>query len=450
MAPKLTRVGFHWRATMQHDNVPKWDTWLKELEELGIGTLFIGHDASGMRNYDPITGKLDPRGIPTDARPGIEGMIGDLRSIGIEPALRIDTTGGIRPNSIPNRTLDGLAKAGVGHIQIWNEPNDDREWADREVPKDWAARSIAWALPPCRHGISLGLEMSLPPINPGADLNPFQLAVEQGAGELFERGLAINIHLYPFNRLTWKGKYYPYDDVNQQGEPLTDAEYSALDRYYWHGFPREYINQMRQEHAQPGATVMTDANGFLGWMVHEHHMKKTLGPNAAVPCRVTEMGPRPWQDLDKRYPRLTPEEHARHVILICRWLQDEIEIHGRKRPSWFKAGYFWIMGGKVLGDYSHIFEADTFYGDWEMGRRPAECNYPQTPIGHVPAIDAIKRLARETTPVPIPDPIPGPPPEPPPGPPPGPPPSPIAGQVLAHLQAAEGYLHEARRIVAGR
>ncbi|MCU0500896.1 MAG: hypothetical protein MUC51_03875, partial [Anaerolineae bacterium] len=153
MAPRLTRVGFHWRATLQHDNVPKWDVWLKEIEELGIGTLFIGHDVSGMRNYDPLTGKLDPNRIPTDARPGIEGMIRDLRSIGVEPALRLSEANGIRSGAIPNQVLDGLAKAGVKHIQIWNEPNDDREWKDREVPKDWAIKSIEWALPACRHGI---------------------------------------------------------------------------------------------------------------------------------------------------------------------------------------------------------------------------------------------------------------------------------------------------------
>ena len=56
---------------------------------------------------------------------------------------------------------------------------------------------------------------------PGADVNQFQIAVELGGGELFERRLAVNIHLYPFNRFTWKGKYYPFDDVNQGGEQLT-------------------------------------------------------------------------------------------------------------------------------------------------------------------------------------------------------------------------------------
>ena len=443
MAPKLTRVGFHWRATLQHDNVPNWDVWLKEIEELGIGTLFIGHDVSGMRNYDPATGKLDPNRTPTDARPGIEGMIRDLRSIGVEPALRLSDASGIRSGAIPNQALDGLAKAGVQHVQIWNEPNDDREWKDREVPKDWAVKSIEWALPACRHGMSVGLEMSLPPINPGADLNQFQIAVDLGAGELFECGLGINIHLYPFNRLVWKGKFYPYDDVNQRGEQLTVEEYQAFDRYYWHGFPRKHINEIRLRDAKPGATVMQDADGFLGWLVHEHHMQTTLGPNAAVPCRVTEMGPRPWQDLDKRYPRLTPQEHARQVVLICRWFQDEVEIHGRKRPEWLKAGYFWIMGAKVLADYSFIFEADTFYGDWEMGRRPPECNYPQTPIGHVPAVDAIKQLARETTPTP--DPTPGPTP----GPTPDPTPEPNAAEVMAHIRSAEDYLRQARQIIAG-
>ncbi|MCU0500764.1 MAG: hypothetical protein MUC51_03185, partial [Anaerolineae bacterium] len=104
-----------------------------------------------------------------------------------------------------------------------------------------------------------------------------------------------------------------------------------------------------------------------------------------------------------------------------------------------KAGYFWIMGAKVLADYSAIFEADTFYGDWEMGRRPPECNYPQTPIGHMPAIDAIKQLARETTPAPGPTP----------GPTPGPAPAPSATEVLAHIRSAEDYLRQARQIVAG-
>lgn len=442
MAPTLSRVGFHWRATRQHDTVPNWDMWLNEIVELGIGTLFICHDSGGMRNYNPLTGKLDPKGIPTNSFPGIEGMIRDLRAIGVEPALRLDP-GSIRPSSIPNPVLDGLAKAGVKHVQIWNEPNDDREWEDRKVPPDWAEKSIAWALPICRHGLSVGMEMSLPPINPGADLNPFKIAVEQGGGDLFEQGLGINIHLYPFNRLTWKGKFYPYDDVNQNADQLTEAEYAALDPYYWHGFPREYINELRQKDARPGATVMQDADGFLGWLVHEHHMKTTLGPNAAVPCRVTEMGPRPWQDLDKRYPRLTPEEHARQVELICRWFQDDAVIHGRKRPEWLKAGYFWIMGGRILGDYSYIFEADAFYGDWNMDRRAPEYNYPQTPNGHMPAVDAIKRLARAGAPTP--EPVPGPTPEP------TPEPTliPVATAVSLHLQNAEGYLRQAREITAG-
>jgi hypothetical protein len=32
---------------------------------------------------------------------------------------------------------------------------------------------------------------------------------------------------------------------------------------------------------------------------------------------------------------------------------------------------------QVLGDFSFIFEADTFYGDWEMGRRPAGATTPR-------------------------------------------------------------------------
>ncbi|MCX6031188.1 MAG: hypothetical protein NT169_18055 [Chloroflexi bacterium] len=425
MARKLKRVGFHWRATFQHDNVRDWDLWLAEMAELGIGTLFICHDASGMRHYDPITGTLDPNRIPRDAHPGIEGLVRDLLSIGVEPALRLSDVGGIRPGAIPNRVLDGLAKAGVKHVQVWNEPNDDREWRNSKVPADWQVKSIEWALPACRYGLSIGLEMALPPINPGVDVNQFQIAVDLGAGDLFEKGLGVNIHLYPFNRLIWKGKPYPFDDVNQHGEQLTEEEYAGLDRWYWHGFPREHINQLRRDQAKPGCTIMDDCDNFMGWLVHEQHMKKTLGPNAAVPCRVTEMGPRPWQDLDKRYPRLTPQEHARQVALICRWFEGEATIGGYRRPDWLKAGYFWIMGGVVMGDYSQVFEADAYYSDWNMDRRPPECNYPQAKVGHMPAVDTIKQLAAE------------------------PPADSTLAQVAGHVVAAQGYLRDARGIVAG-
>jgi hypothetical protein len=424
MGRKLKRVGFHWRATFQHDNVPNWDMWLREIEALGIGTLFIGHDISGMRNYDPATGVLDPRRIPADAKPGIEGMIRDLVSIGVEPALRLSNVGGIHSGAVPNPVLDGLAKAGVKHVQIWNEPNDDREWKNRDVPDDWAERSIEWALPACRYGLSLGLEMSLPPINPGPDVNQFQIVIDLGAGDLFEKGLAVNIHIYPFNRLLWRGKPYPYDDVEQHGEQLPAEEYARLDPWYWHGYPLDYINRLRRELAHSGYTFLQDANNFMGWQMHEYHMKKALGPDAAVPCRITEMGPRPWQDLDKRYPRLTPEEHARQVVLVCRWLEGEATIGGFRRPDWLKAGYFWIMGCRVLGDYSYIFEADSYYGDWNMDRRKPQYNYPQAAIGHMPAVDAIKALAAESAPPP-------------------------AAPIEAHLAAVDNYLQQFKDIVAG-
>jgi hypothetical protein len=423
MGRKLSHVGFHWRATFQHDNVANWDMWLREIDELGIGTLFICHDISGMRNYDPTTGVLDPRRIPAAARPGIEGMIRDLLSIGVQPALRLSNMSGIHSGAVPNTVLDGLAKAGVQHVQMWNEPNDDREWPNRQVPADWAEKSIEWALPPCRYGLSIGLEMSLPPINPGPGVNQFQIVVDQGAGDLFERGLAVNIHIYPFNRFVWKGKPYPLDDVEQHGEQLTEEEYRALDPWYWHGFPREYINQLRRDQARPGYTFMEDCNNFMGWRMHEHHMQKALGPNAAVPCRITEMGPRPWQDLDKRYPRLTPEEHARQVVLMCRWLEGETSIGGLMRPDWLKAGYFWIMGCRVLGDFSYIFEADSYYGDWNMDRRQPQYNYPQTPVGHMPAVEGIKRLAAETAPLPT-------------------------AAIEGHLAAANGYLQQVRDTIA--
>ena len=438
MTRKLHRVGFHWRATFQHDNVPEWDRWLREIEELGIGTLFICHDVSGMRNYDPVTGTLDPGRIPGDARPGFEGLVRDLLSIGVEPAIRLSDFSGIRPNAIPHHVLDGLAKAGIKHVQIWNEPNDDREWGDnKKVPEDWAVKSIDWALPTCRHGISIGLEMALPPINPGRDVNQFQIAIDLGAGDLFGKGLCAKIHLYPFNRLIWKGKPYPFDDVHQNAEQLSEAEYAALDPWYWHGFPREYINERRREDAKPGCTIFDDADNFMGYLVHEHHMKTALGPQASVPCRITEMGPRPWQDLDKRYPRLTPAEHARQVSLICRWLEGETDIGGYRRPEWLKAGYFWIMGAKVMGDYSGIFEADAFYADWFMERREPQYNWPQAEIGHMPAIEAIKALAKET------------PPDVPPKPddPPQPPQGPDRSQVLARLNAAHEALSEARDLL---
>ena len=175
MTPPLSRVGFHWRATFQHDNVPDWETWLAEIKALGIGTLFICHDISGMRNYDPATQTLDPNRIPRDARPGIEGMIRDLLAIGVVPALRLSDAGGIRAGSIPNTALDGSGEGG-------RQTHPSLERAQRRPGMARAAsacrlgrRSIEWALPACRHGITLGMEMSLPPINPARMSTSFNL-----------------------------------------------------------------------------------------------------------------------------------------------------------------------------------------------------------------------------------------------------------------------------------
>ena len=113
------------------------------------------------------------------------------------------------------------------NVRDWNEPNDNREWRNSKAPVDWPVKSVEWALPACRYGLSIGLEMALPPINPGVDVNQFQIAVDLGAGDLFEKGLGVNIHLYPFNRLIWKGKPYPFDDVHQHAEQLTEEEYAV-------------------------------------------------------------------------------------------------------------------------------------------------------------------------------------------------------------------------------
>jgi len=44
--------------------------------------------------------------------------------------------------------------------------------------------------------------------------------VQAWRGRALERGLAITSTFTP-SPVVWKGKFYPYDDVNQKGDSLT-------------------------------------------------------------------------------------------------------------------------------------------------------------------------------------------------------------------------------------
>ena len=63
---------------------------------------------------------------------------------------------------------------------------------------------------------------------------------------------------------------YPYDPVNQQGQPVSQEEFDRLGSWAWEGASREQINQWRASDKNPGATLDDDASCFLAfWHVDQ-------------------------------------------------------------------------------------------------------------------------------------------------------------------------------------
>ncbi len=209
--------------------------------------------------------------------------------------------------------------------------------------------------------IALGGLPALPAMGVGSRVNPVAEVVKRGRADLFDNGAWVAIHNYTINHPL----DYPYDPVNQEGQPVSQEEYDRLGQWAWEGRPREQINEWRQSDKNPGDTLEDDATCFLAFHLMDQMIQQALGH--AVPIISTEGGPVVGWKEDRRYPRVDPNTHAEWVVQIAEFMQGTREIHGMPCSDSYFSMCHWLIANYRMGYLAPTWESNSWYTDWWNG-----------------------------------------------------------------------------------
>jgi len=248
-------------------------------------------------------------------------------------------------------------------IQFANEPFDDREWKNGEVPPYWEAWGIirdrwlsAQKIITERGGIA-GF-----PDGPTYADNPFLIIGDEDLH--WQEGRSIFItHNYGKGRPV----NYPEDDVSWSGTPITYDEYvSELDVYgddpQWNEGPAvvEMMNEQRAEWANPGLTALDDDTCWHGWQKTLQQSREAFGFEVRIGMGEGGWVPRDRagsNPIDIRWPYTTPQKVGEKTLaifqenspleFICPWLlaNSLMGSSGSEFDAWVTGDYrpeYWL------------------------------------------------------------------------------------------------------------
>lgn len=339
--------GLHWSASPYHLSGSELDYWMDELQAMGIKWVKVLDDGGGSSSE----------------------LCRRLTGIGIMPVVRLYVG---NPGHIQTRNLEAIRRlmdVGALYFETNNEPDLAIEWDSGIVPRNWLEIVVDNFIIDATEIIALGGYPAFPAMGVGTIVNPFQLVVDRGRQDLFDNGAWLAIHNYVLNHPL----DYPYDAVNQTGQPLTQEEYDAT-RWGWDCDKLVVINQLRREGANPGATIRDDATCWLAYALWNEQLVQAFGHS--VPIMSTEGGVVIGDRQDGRYPRNDARRHEEVTL----WIQDFL-LSGA--PTWYFTVFHWLIANDLMAQSRPGWETQCWYTHWwdaEFGLQ-----------GHLPAVDALKR-----------------------------------------------------------
>lgn len=379
------RRGIHWSASVYHPTGAGLDYWLGELQALKIKWVKVLDDGGGS--------SLD--------------LCRRLLSLDIMPVVRLYR---LEPNpgTIGGReeeTVRRLVAAGARYIETNNEPDLAVEWQGGKVPPNWLDIVVDNFIIDADKVLALGGLPALPAMAIGTKANPIEGVIKRGRKDIFEKGAWIAVHNYTLNHPL----DYPYDPVNQEGRPLTQAEHEALGPWAWEGASLAQINQWRAADKNPGDTLDDDASCFLAFWHVDQIARKTLG--FPVPIISTEGGPVVGWREDRRYPRVTPGLQRDRAVEITEFMQGTRKINGWSCPDSYFAMCHWLIANYRIGAMSPGWESQAWYTDWwnkdfglqgELPVVAALKSLPSVPVDQQPSAGIRGKVTRADTGEPLP------------------------------------------------
>lgn len=352
------RRGIHWSASVYHPSGPSLDFWLNELQAMKIKWVKVLDDGGGSAL------EVAQRLLAADIMPVV-------RLYRSEP----------NPGTISGReedTIRRLVAAGVRYFETNNEPDLAVEWKGGQVPANWLDTVIDNFIIDADKVLALGGLPALPAMAVGTRVDPVAGVVARGRKDLFEKGAWIAVHNYTLNHPL----DYPYDPVNQEGQPVSQEEYDRLGPWAWEGVSRDQINQWRASDKNPGDTLEDDASCFLSFHLVDQLARAALG--FPVPIISTEGGPVVGWREDRRYPRITPDLHRERNVQLTEFMQGTRQIHGMNCPDNYFAMCHWLIANYRMGFMAPGWESQSWYSDW--------WNKDFNLKGELPVVAALKAL----------------------------------------------------------
>ncbi len=350
--------GVHWSASVYHPTGDDLDSWVRELTAMKIKWVKLLDDGGGSSKE----------------------VCEKLLDAGIMPVVRL-----YRPQPNPGhihgreeKTIQELVALGVRYFETNNEPDLAAEWQNNHRPSNWLDIVVDNFIYDADRILALGGLPAFPAMGVGTRVNGIARVVDRGRIDIFEKGAWVAIHNYTLNHPL----DYPYDDVNQNGTPLTREEYEKFGAWAWDGQPMETINKWREEDKNPGATIRDDSSCFLALKLMDEIIRDTLG--FPVPILSTEGGPVVGWREDRRYPRVTPQTHAEMVAAIADYVQGTGTINGEKVPDSYFCMCHWLLANYKLGFFAPSWESQSWYTDW--------WNETFSLQGRLPAVDRLKEM----------------------------------------------------------
>lgn len=352
------RRGIHWSASVYHPAGSALNFWIAELQALKIKWVKVLDDGGGSSL------ELCQRLLAADMMPIV-------RLYRMEP----------NPGTIGGReqdTIRRLVAAGVRYFETNNEPDLAAEWKGGQMPSNWLDVMVDNFIIDADIIIALGGLPALPATAVGSKANAMQVVVKRGRSDIFQKGGWLAIHNYTLNHPL----DYPFDPVNQEGQPVSQEEYDALGSWAWEGISREQINQWRASDKNPGDTLADDASCFLAYQRTDQLAREAFG--FPVVIISTEGGPVVGWREDRRYPRITPGLQRDRVIALTEYMQGTREIHGGHCADNYFAMCHWLIANYRLGFMAPGWESQAWYSDWWNG----DFNLH----GELPIVAALKAL----------------------------------------------------------
>ena len=322
--------GLHWSPSPYPPVGSALDFWIDELHAMHIKWLKVVDDGRG------------------SSAVFCERLIKE----GIMPVVRLERA---RPH--PRRlspeekdAIRRLVDVGVRYFEIDHEPDVPSSWGEA-MPPNWFFLVIRAFIEDADFVIEAGGLPGIPAMELRPHHNPVRAIVEQGRGDLFERGTWWAVHNYTLNRPL----EYPDDEINRTGRPVTDDEYEQHYPWGWNE-PRDLINRWRAEGMQPGATLADDPFCFRAYELAGLMAQEVLGH--AIPVISTEGGAVTGVRDDRRYPRLDPWTAAEWTVRINEFLQ-------REAPPWYFTLCHWLIADRRIDpSRPHAWEPHSWYTHW--------------------------------------------------------------------------------------